>query len=57
MPYRAYIESEQWGRIAVPLCDECLPDGADIQGHISDDRHYDEEDVEQPTCYECDLYL
>lgn len=52
--YRAYVETEQYGRIAVPLCDECLPDDADIQGHISDDRHYGEQGVEQPSCHRCD---
>ncbi len=51
--YRAYIETDEYGRIAVPLCGDCLPDDADIHGHISDDRHYGEEGVEQPTCYEC----
>lgn len=52
--YRAYVETEQYGRIAVPLCEDCLPDDADIQGHISDDRHYGEEVV---TCHYCDEEL
>lgn len=55
--YTAYVETEQYGRIVVPLCEKCLPENADIQGHISDDRHYGEEGVEKPSCYECNRHL
>lgn len=55
--YYAYHETEEYGRIVVPFCGECLPDDADIYGHVSDDRHYGEDGVEQPTCWECDKKL
>lgn len=55
--YRAYTETDEYGRIAAPLCGDCLPDDADILGHISDGRHYGEEGVEQPKCYTCEKEL
>jgi len=55
--YRARVETEKYGKVVVPICENCLPEGASIRGHISDDRHYEEGGVEQPSCYYCNKYL
>lgn len=55
--YRVYIETEEYGRVVVPLCEDCLPDDADIKGHISDDRHYGEGGAEQVSCRKCNQII